>query len=141
MNSISSSNYYEIVAAFVVALVLTLFFTTVLRTRGPWGSWWLVFIVIFLSAWAAHLWINPIGPMVLGVSIVPIFIVGLIFAFVLAASSIPVVTSAKNGDTTTGDPGATAISIFFWILVLILVVAIASGYFKLPPENSKQLVK
>jgi hypothetical protein len=139
---VTHSNYYEVVAAFAVAMIITLFFSLVLRSRGPWGAPWLVFIIIFLATWAAHLWIQPAGPMVLGVSMLPIISVGLIFAFILAAVSMPRnVSSAGSADIDANAPAATAISIFFWILVILLVVAIASGYFRLPIENSKQLVK
>ncbi|MCE3259056.1 MAG: hypothetical protein K0S12_697, partial [Bacteroidetes bacterium] len=68
------SNYYEIVAALLVALVITVFFSAVLRHKGPWGAVWLVFVTIFLASWAGYLWINPFGPMVLGVSVAPIFV-------------------------------------------------------------------
>jgi hypothetical protein len=139
---VTHSNYYEVVAAFAVAMILTLFFSLVLRNRGPWGALWLVFVIIFLATWAAHLWVQPAGPMVLGVSVLPIVSVGLIFAFILAAASLPRnVSAAGTGDINANAPAATAISIFFWVLVILLVVAIASGYFRLPVENSKQLVK
>lgn len=134
------TNFYEIVAAFAVALVLTVFFS-VIRSRGPWGALWLVFIVIFLAAWAAHLWINPFGPMIFGVSVVPIFIVGLIFAFVLAATAAqPVAAPVSQQGAEESEVASTAIGVFFWVLLILLVAAIAIGYYRLPVENTKQLV-
>jgi small-conductance mechanosensitive channel len=134
------SNYYEIVAALVMALVITIFFSAVLRHKGPWGAVWLVFVTIFLASWAGYLWINPFGPMVLGVSIAPIFVVGLIFAFILAAVSVPQPRfKRKTPETEEADSATVAIGIFFWIVLIILIVAIAAGYYRLP-VNSEQIV-
>lgn len=135
------SNYYEIVAALLMALIITVFFSNVLKHKGPWGAIWLVFITVFLSSWAGYLWINPFGPMVLGVSIAPIFVVGLIFAFILAAVSVPQRRTVQNLSIKEDVPEDTkvAIGIFFWIVLIILIIAIAIGYYRLP-VNSHQLV-
>ncbi|MBA3664225.1 MAG: hypothetical protein H0W61_08460 [Bacteroidetes bacterium] len=134
------SNYYEIVASLVMAFVITLFFSGVLRHKGPWDAIWLVFVTIFLASWAGYLWINPFGPMVLGVSVMPIFVVGLIFAFILAAVTVPVVRKKNETTAEVEDPSTKlAIGIFFWIVLIILVVAIVTGYCRLP-VNTRQLV-
>jgi amino acid transporter len=138
------TNYYEIIAAFLVALLLTVFFSTVLKSRGPWGALWLVFIVIFLATWAGHLWINPAGPTVLGVSVVPIFVIGFIVAFILASVSVPTTkVKAKHvEDVTTvaeNTEAAVTLGIFFWVLLIILLAVIATGYYRMP-VNSEQLV-
>ncbi|MCW3075469.1 MAG: hypothetical protein JWO32_78 [Bacteroidetes bacterium] len=135
------SNYYEIVASLLVALVITVFFSGVLKHKGPWGAVWLVFVTIFLASWAGYLWINPFGPMVMGVSVMPIFVVGLIFAFILAAVTVP--TPVKKKELVTEEevsPTTVAIGIFFWIVLLILIIAIATGYYRMP-VNSQQLVQ
>jgi small-conductance mechanosensitive channel len=99
-----------------------------------------VFVTIFLASWAGYLWINPFGPMVLGVSVAPIFVVGLIFAFILAAVSVPQPRfKRKTPETEEADSATVAIGIFFWIVLIILIVAIAAGYYRLP-VNSEQIV-
>ncbi|MCE3226412.1 MAG: hypothetical protein K0S32_963 [Bacteroidetes bacterium] len=134
------SNYYEIVAALVMALAITIFFSSVLRTKGPWGAVWLIFITIFLASWAGYLWITPFGPMVLGVSVAPIFIVGVIFAFILAAVSVPAKRKKmKTEEEKEVDEATIAIGIFFWIVLAILLVAIVSGYYKMS-INTQQIV-
>jgi amino acid transporter len=135
------SNYYEIVAALLMALIITVFFSGVLKHKGPWGAIWLVFITVFLSSWAGYLWINPFGPMVLGVSVAPIFVVGLIFAFILAAVSVPQRRTVQNLTIKedVAEDTKVAIGIFFWIVLIILIIAIAIGYYRMP-VNSHQLV-
>lgn len=135
------SNYYEIVASLLMALVITVFFSGVLKHKGPWGAIWLVFITIFLSSWAGYLWINPFGPMVLGVSVAPIFVVGMIFAFILAAVTVPRRKTVKDLTIKEEVPEDTtvAIGIFFWIVLILLIIAIAIGYYRMP-VNSQQLV-
>lgn len=133
------TNYYEIVASFLVALVITVFFSRVLKNKGPWDAVWLVFLTIFLASWAGYLWINPFGPLVLGVSVAPIIVVGLIIAFILAAVSTPARKTTVEGEETPPDT-KLAIGIFFWIVMALLMVAIASGYYRLP-VNSQQIIK
>jgi hypothetical protein len=137
------SNYYEIVAALVMALIITLFFSGVLKHKGPWGAIWLVFITIFLASWAGYLWINPFGPMVMGVSVMPIFAVGLIFAFILAAVTVPTQRTVKNLTIKEDVPSDTkiAIGIFFWIVLILLVIAIVTGYIRMPVNSEQLLVK
>lgn len=137
------SNYYEIVAALIMALVITLFFSGVLKHKGPWNAIWLVFITIFLASWAGYLWISPFGPMVMGVSVMPIFVVGLIFAFILAAVTVPtrkVVRNMEIREDVSSDTRA-AISIFFWIVLILLVVAVITGYVRTPVNSEQLLVK
>lgn len=135
------SNYYEIVASLLMALIITVFFSGILKHKGPWGAIWLVFITIFLSSWAGYLWINPFGPMVLGVSVAPIFVVGMIFAFILAAVTVPRRKTVKDLTIKEDVPEDTtvAIGIFFWIVLILLIIAIAIGYYRMP-VNSQQLV-
>ena len=135
------SNYYEIVASLLMALIITVFFSGVLKHSGPWDAIWLVFITIFLASWAGYLWINPFGPMVMGVSIMPIFVVGLIFAFILAAVTVPKRRVVKDLEIKEDIPSDTkvAIGIFFWIVLILLVVAIVTGYWR-TPVNSQQLL-
>jgi hypothetical protein len=135
------SNYYEIVAALLMALFITLFFSGVLKHKGPWDAIWLVFVTIFLASWAGYLWISPFGPMVMGVSVMPIFVVGLIFAFILAAVTVPSRKVVKNMEIKEDVPSdaRVAISIFFWIVLILLVLAIITGYVRMP-VNSEQLI-
>ncbi|MBI2722101.1 MAG: hypothetical protein HYX39_07995 [Bacteroidetes bacterium] len=135
------TNFYEIAASFIMALIITVFFSGVLKHKGPFNAIWLVFVTIFLASWAGYLWIKPFGTMVLGVSVGPIFVVGLIFAFILAAVTAPV-SRKKVEDLTIKEEASAntlAIGIFFWIVLIILVVAIATGYYRMP-VNSQQLV-
>jgi hypothetical protein len=138
------TNYYEIVAAFLVAVLVTVFFSAVLGSKGPWGALWLVFVTIFFATWAAHLWISPFGPMILGVSVVPVLVVGLIFAFILAATTLPAPgkknTPPQDARVANEEAPVNVIGIFFWVVLIILLFAIAAGYYRMP-VNTQQLVK
>src|SRR5688572_6580942 len=126
------TNYNAIIAALVVAFLLTVFFSTALRSRGPWGGLWVVFILIFLASWAAHLWINPVGPIIVGVSVVPILIVGIIIAIILAAVTKPnPLKKAKTGELEAPPEAVAAVTlgVFYWVLLVILIFAIIGGYY------------
>jgi small-conductance mechanosensitive channel len=79
--------------------------------------------------------------MVMGVSVMPIFVVGLIFAFILAAVTVPSRKVVKNMEIKEDVPSdaRVAISIFFWIVLILLVLAIITGYVRMP-VNSEQLI-
>jgi amino acid transporter len=135
------TNHYEIVASFLVALVITVLFSQVLKNKGPWGAVWLVFLTIFLASWAGYLWINPFGPLVLGVSVAPIFVVGLIIAFILAAVTMPAPRrNSTANETAVNDETKIALGVFFWIVMALLLVAIAAGYYRIP-INSHQIIR
>jgi amino acid transporter len=131
-----SYSYNAIIAALVVAFLLTMLFSVLLKHKGPWGGLWVVFIIIFLASWAANLWINPIGPQVLGVSVVPIVIVGIIIAVILAAVSRPETRNkpanieAEGQEPPKDAVKAVTVGVFYWALLVILIFTIIGGYYR-----------
>lgn len=126
---------YGIIASILIALLLTLIFSTSYRHRGPWGGLLFFFLVIFLASWASQLWINPFGPMLFGVAWAPLLFVGVLIAVLLLAAGASAIdkTPVTPGPEVTPQEGSIlAIGLFFWILVLILIAAIAIGYWILP---------
>jgi hypothetical protein len=124
-------DFMPVVFAFFLALLLSLFLVYGFRNRGPWGSVWTFWLILFLGIWAAALWVYPTGPMLYGVSWIPLLFVGFFFAILLLAA-IPTRSSRQPGvdeEAYTQISSETrALSIFFWLLVLILVIAIILGY-------------
>jgi hypothetical protein len=124
----------DILIIFLIALLITVIFTMVFKNRGPWGLFWLFFLIVFLASWSARLWISPLGPMFLGVAWVPILIVAIIFALILAATAIPPKNPRKEiiekqiGVTTDEGESSVAFGAFFWVLLIILAVAVIVGY-------------
>ncbi len=131
-----SYSYNAVIAALVVAFLLTMLFSVLLKNKGPWGGLWVVFIIIFLASWAANLWINPIGPQVFGISIVPILIVGVIIAVILAAVTRPETRNkpprieAEQQEPPKEVVRAVTVGVFYWVLLVILIFAIIGGYYK-----------
>ena len=126
--------FIQLIYALFFATLLTAVFFGLFRTRGPWSSLVLFFLVIFLATWAGGAWLSPFGPVLWGASLLPFLFVGLIIALMLAASA-----PSKREESTIElvDPKqrrrerATAIAvlgIFFWILIGALVVVIITRY-------------
>src|SRR5882757_11538956 len=84
----------------------------------------LFFFILFLAGIAGSLWIVPFGPVVYGVSWLPMLFFILLVAFLF--SSPP-----PGQRTTTGEAAASvaAVSIFVWLLFAVLIIAVAGGYF------------
>lgn len=125
----------EILFAIGIALVLTAIFSAAFGSTGPWPSFWVFFGIVLLVAWAAGLWARPFGPALWGVYWLPFVVFGLIAALVIAAATPPspdVPPDVPDRPLPANDVAATeasiAISVFVWILVAILLIAIVAGY-------------
>lgn len=119
--------FLDLLAAFVIALLLTVIFVTLFRAPGPWGAWWLFLLIVFLAAWAGGLWITPIGPPVLDVYWLPMLLVGLLFALLIAAAAPPA-PPRSTAEMVAEQEAALAISSFMWILLLALLFSIVLAY-------------
>lgn len=116
------------------------------------------FTVLFLATWAGGLWLAPFGPTIWGVSWVGFLIVGLVVALLLAAvapprgGERPETTRGAEGPrreteplTLETGPGkapqagqdrgdapadnlAAGMGVFFWALLALLVIGIATAY-------------
>jgi hypothetical protein len=124
----------EVLLYTFLALIITAVFALGFKYRGPWGRIWAFFLIIFLVIWAAGLWIRPAGLVSFGVAWVPLFFVGVIFALIVSAAAPPsnrkTIQDSRKVDPEAGQkPSVVAFSIYFWMVMLILVVAIVVGYF------------
>lgn len=117
-------------AAFV-ALILAFLFVVVFRRSGPWESFGLFFVVLFLLAWAGGVWLVPLGPVLWGSPFLGFVIVGAVAALLLGA--IPPARPAEPPRSEPGgavpDPAARpVISLLLWIFLLVVVISIAVNY-------------
>src|SRR2546423_1401947 len=119
-------NYYIIPAAFIVALLILLIFS--LFSKRPMSGLWIFFLIIFLATWAGQLWITPFGPIVWGVSWIPLFIVALFFSFLIFALLPPVVVVTKAEENKAEEGAAMVFGTFFWIMLILLIASIIAGY-------------
>ena len=126
-------NYQIIPSALLISLLLTFLFF-LLSGRGSWRSLFLFFFIIFLVTWTGQFWITPFGPIIWGVSLLPLVFVALIFSLLIIALSTPEkVSSDKKTGTTAEEEYFFETGMFFWILIVILLTSIVIGYYKIPP--------
>jgi peptidoglycan/LPS O-acetylase OafA/YrhL len=122
--------FVELLFALAIALFFTVFFTVLGRRARRWPTVLVFFLVIFLAAWAGGIWITPVGPTFLGIYWISFFSAGLIFTLLLvtvrAFSSRA--SRDRNDETRQEEDLEITIGVFFWILLLILIVAIIIGY-------------
>lgn len=108
------------IIALLVATVITMFAAFVLKSRGPWGSAWTLFIFLLLALWTVSLWVRAMGPTYLGVSWLPIVFVGVLLMLLML--SIPLSGNTVNVNKPMGREGK-----LFWVLVVVFAIAIILG--------------
>jgi len=118
--------------ALVIGFILTLVFAVGFRRSGPWGSVAIFFAIVFLLTWAGGLWIAPFGPSLWGVYWLPFFIVGLLFALLLAASG-PSRPPRNAQEAVEGAKAEIAVqsilNLFLWLLIVGLIAGIIVHYY------------
>jgi hypothetical protein len=127
------TSYAGLMAAALIALVLSVTAVFFLGKKGPWGSLWTFFLILFLAIWTVSIYMAPIGPMYWGIAWVPLTIAGLILTTLLIAA-MPHETSSTDVDRKTASDTSReshffvpAIGRFFWALIILLVMAIMIG--------------
>ncbi|HYW97353.1 MAG TPA: hypothetical protein VE870_17305 [Bacteroidales bacterium] len=118
----------------ILALVISAIFSFGFRRRGPWGSFWIFFIILFLAIWATDLWLRPAaGPNWGEIYWLPPLAIGIIIALILAAATPAPRNTAEelpeNKNPVPEDPGYIALGIFFWAFLIILIAAVLFGLF------------
>lgn len=125
-----------LLTAFITALILVAIFSLAFNNRGPWGSVWTFFLVLFLGIWAVALWVRPIGVYTIwGVDWLPAVVIGLMLAFLIVAI-VPAETDAstradRNAAVDKSLPeerkAGVAMGAFFWVLLILFVIIIILG--------------
>jgi hypothetical protein len=117
---------YSVIAALIITLIITLIFSVF--SKRPLGGLVLFFLVIFLATWTGQIWITPFGPIVWGIAWFPLIIVALFFSFLIFSLAPPVPTSAEN---SSEEPAFITLGLFFWLTLILLLVAIIIGYYRI----------
>jgi hypothetical protein len=120
----------SIFAAFILALLISLLFAPGYR-KGSYLPLALFFFLLFLAGVASQYWITPFGPVWWGVSWGPLGFILLLFTLLFIVPSPYERTVVKTNVAET-PPATAAISIFMWLLLLMLLVAIVLGIFIKP---------
>jgi hypothetical protein len=127
-----------LIAALVIALFITAITALIFRKKGPWGTTWTFFLLLFLTLWAVSIYVRGVGPVYWGIAWLPLIIAGIILAVVLA-SVIPnanqlrdevftdSATSAARTPKKIREGSARRKANWFWIMIVILILAIMVG--------------
>jgi Ca2+/H+ antiporter len=132
--------FIELVFAMAVSLFLTVVFAVIGRQAKSRRRVIVFFVIVFFGAWAGGVWLSPVGPVFLGVYWLAFFVVGLIFALVLEGvaafteRSAEAERKADQSDTQEEGEIESVLGVFIWILLAVLVAAIAVGYFQRLPH-------
>jgi hypothetical protein len=130
--------FIDVLFIFALAAVLSYFFVGPLgwrrrETEQTWLAILFVLPLLFFAFWAANLWIQPVGPVVWGVSFFPVLIVGLIAMLLIAAATPPrprdtIVVETEESREARQAAGAAALGFFFWLVLLILMGSVVVAY-------------
>jgi hypothetical protein len=129
----------DLVFIVIFALVLSVFLTWAVGWRHPAESRTaglsilFLFIILMFTMWAGSAWIPPWGPVFFGSAWLSLLVIGLIIALLVLAVSEPVrrpKTLEVVEENTAGKPveRTTPFGMFFWILLLVLLLAIVLSY-------------
>jgi hypothetical protein len=117
--------------ALAAALAVGGFIRLLIRPTGPWSQFWTVFLVLFLSAWGAGIWMTPLETEEWGWSI-PIFAaVGFGVAILLVLAGYPLHVPQANVPTQQRREAESIQKVLqwpFWILIALLGLVIALRY-------------
>lgn len=131
----------ELLFALAIALIFTVILVPLMGWRRPgyeatWPTVFFVFLLLFLFAWAGGVWLVPFGPTLYSVYWVPFVIVAALYVLLLLAAAPPRLPGSRpRGDvqntTVTAEReevAAEAFGLFFWLLAVLLVVALVVHY-------------
>jgi hypothetical protein len=124
--------FSEFLFVLLITVILTAVFAVGIRRRTTWNILLPFFIILFLATWATGIWIRPIGPVIGGIFWLPFLVIGLLYAFLLAAfipSSRPPQTSREKVRQRIKEQEVLSVlNVFFWLVVIGLIIAIIWRY-------------
>ncbi|HKZ38510.1 MAG TPA: hypothetical protein VJ184_12710 [Chryseolinea sp.] len=126
-----------LIAALLIALLITAIAALIFRRRGPWGTAWTFFLFLFLALWTVSIYIKTVGPVYWGIAWLPLLFAAVVIALLLV-SIIPDANhwrdeSLSESKTNQGSSVkeirdvSRAHSGGFWLMIIILIIAIVLG--------------
>lgn len=130
--------YPDFIYAFIIAFILSLFFSWLLQRGGPRKGIFWFFLIVFLGAWAGGIWMRPFGPAIWGVYWLSFLLFG-IFCAILLAVTAPGKPPANREETIELLENEekreevvrltyVSLSLTFWVAVFVLIAAIIARY-------------
>ena len=133
----------ELGLALIVASVFSAILVAIVGwdgyAAGGWPTAVVLFGVLFLMTWVGGLWLSPIGPQLWGAEWIPFVATGFVMALLLAAL-LPLHgprsrhLAADQADAK--EVVRTTMSVFFWVLLAVLAVAVGLHYADIVAERS-----
>ena len=124
--------YSGLVAALLISSFLTIIAVFLLRRKGPWGSAWTLFLVVFLALWAVSIYLAPVGPIYYGVAWAPLVIAGIILTLLLLVA-MPGANDWRDESMDAKQPAKhgkqAKVSRLFWVVIILLAIAVMIGVF------------
>ncbi|MFO7653740.1 MAG: hypothetical protein R6X25_07925 [Candidatus Krumholzibacteriia bacterium] len=139
--------FADLVAVFLVALIFTAILAAVVGWRHPAradddagvaGAAIFLFVILFFAVWAGGAWIGPFGPVLWTGYWLPFLLVGFVVAALFAAAAGPrrprsraeaaAEARAEARQAEAERRAAPIFGAFFWILVLLLLLAVIAAY-------------
>lgn len=122
----------DLLFVLVFALLLTAIFGAGFCRQRESGILLGFFIILFLAIWAGGIWIVPFGPYLWGVPWLTFLLMGLLMALLLSTFSTQGQRPRTRAEAVAQAEEASAavvfFNVFFWILVIVLLVAIIARY-------------
>ena|ERR1035437_2807489 len=117
----------SIFAAFIIALLFSLFFSSGYRKGSSLVPLGMFFLILFMATLAGHYWVVPFGPILWGVAWLPLIFIGIISALLFVAPSPRTKIRAVDAKAEEADLAVTGISIFIWVLFIVFLIAVIAG--------------
>lgn len=129
----------DLLFAFLIALIFAAILSTSYRGRGvqragAWPIFLVFFILLLLATWAGGVWIVPFGPPLWGAYWLPFVVTGIIVWLIIAAFAWEPPRRSPRTDRVAADQAAedegvaVALTVFFWIVIIVLLVSVFSHY-------------
>lgn len=127
----------DFVFAVVIAIVVSAIVAALSGQRLAGRDTLAIFLLTLLIVWAVGAWMSPVGPVLWGAYWLSFLIPGILFLLLLAALSAPgsahprrppVPTDPAHPGSGEAETALIVISVFFWILVVALIVAVIVAY-------------
>lgn len=118
------------------AVIITVVFSLAFKNTGPWGGFWIFFILMFFISFGAGEWAAQRGPSAWGYYWAPGLIAAIVFALVLAATSpgshaprsnLKHRSNVDTKENTEVGFSTAVFGVFFWILIVLLALIAIAG--------------
>ncbi len=132
--------FLDLIAAILIALIFSLILVGVFGWQRPGRegagpALLFLFLLLLVVVWAGGVWLEPVGPIIWGIAWIPFIVIGFLATLMVLALIPPRKPRTRReamqqaeAQTTVEAGVDVAISVFFWLLVLLLIVAIIIRY-------------